>query len=184
MVSNWVAMGDVRGVPGPQRRDALELLESVVESVTAGGPTPFRSVEFGPNGGELGFDVRRGSLIVEYQTRTNALDETPDFAATDGGLVDISEHVPLAEAGEAYAQLEADVVDLVASAVPAVPASEALDAVMVWPVPDEAGLYLVGFDTGRKKFIYAGGFRIPPSAMAGGRADGGDGRGITRGNSR
>lgn len=184
MVSNWVAMGDVRGVPGPQRRDAVELLESVVESVTAGGPTPFRSVEFGPNGGELGFDVRRGSLIVEYQTRTNALEETPEFDATNGGLVDISEHVPLAEAGEEYAQVEDQVVDLVASAVPAVPVPEALDAVMVWPVPDEAGLYLVGFDTGRKKFIYAGGFRIPPSAMANGRADGGESRGITRGNSR
>lgn len=154
------------GVPGPQRRDATELLETVVESVTSGGPTRFRSVEFGPNGGELGFDVRQGSLIVEYQTRTNALDERPEPSAAGGGLVDISEHVPLGDAGEEYARLEESVVELVASVVPAVPVPDALDAVMVWPTAGEAGLYLVGFDTDRKKFIYAGGFRIPPSAMA------------------
>ena len=53
--------------------------------------------------------------------------------------------------------MEERVVELVAFAVPKVPISDALDAVTVWPVPDDAGLYLVGFDTGRKKFIYAGG---------------------------
>lgn len=37
---------------------------------------------------------------------------------------------------------------------------------MVWPVPDEAGLYLVGFDTGQRRFIYAAGFRVPPSALS------------------
>lgn len=109
--------------------------------------------------------MRRGSLIVEYQTRTNALDEMPDLTAAGDWLVDISEHVPLGEAGEEYARLEESVVELVASVVPAVPIPDVLDAVMVWPVPEEAGLYLVGFDTGQKKFIYAGRFRIPPSAM-------------------
>lgn len=157
-------MGEVLGIPAEQRREATALLESVVESIAAGDPVPFRSVEFGPGSGRLGFNVRRGSLLVEYQTRTNALEETPEVSG-GGGLVDISRHVPLRDAGERFARLEESVVDIVADAVPAVPVREALDPVTVWPVTDEAGLYLVGFDVERKRFLYSAAFRIPASAM-------------------
>lgn len=158
-------MGEVLGIPAEQRREATELLESVVESIATGDHVPFRSVEFGPASDQLGFNVRRGSLLVEYQTRTNALEESPDFSAAAGGLVDISRHVPLGDAGERFARLEESVVDIVAEAVPAVPVPEALDPVTVWPVADEAGLYLVGFDVERKRFLYSAAFRIPASAM-------------------
>ena len=154
------------GIPDRQRRDAREQLESVVEAVADGRQVPFESVEFGPTGGELGFNVRRGSLLAEYKTRTNPLEETPDLGSASGGLVDIAEHVPLREAGDEYARVEECVVDLVVETVESVPAPEALDAVTVWPVTRAAGLYLVGFDATRKKFIYAGAFKIPPSAMA------------------
>lgn len=138
----------------------------MVESIAAGDRVPFRSVEFGPGSGELGFNVRRGSLLVEYQTRTNLLEETPDVSRAGGGLVDISKHVPLREAGEQYASLEESVVDIVAEAVPAVPVPEALDPVTVWPVTGRAGLYLVGFDADRRRFLYSAAFRIPASATA------------------
>lgn len=159
-------MGDVVGVQGEQRREAAELLESVVESIAAGENVPFRSVPYGPGAGELGFNVRRGSLMVEYQTRRNALEETPGLSGAGGGLVEISQHVPLREAGDRYARLEESVVDIVASAVPGVPVPEALDPVTVWPVTDEAGLYLVGFDADRKRFLYSAAFKIPASSMA------------------
>lgn len=159
-------MGDAGGIPERQRRDARELLESVVEAVADGRQVPFESVAFGPTGGELGFNVRRGSLLAEYQTRTNVLEETPDLHAGGGSLVDIAEHLPLGEAGEEYARVEACVIDLVVEAVESIPAPAALDAVTVWPVTGDAGLYLVGFDATQKKFIYAGAFKVPPSALA------------------
>lgn len=58
--------------------------------------------------------MRRGSLIVEYRARTDALDETLELSA-GGGLVDISGHAPLGEASEEYARLEESVVGLVGS---------------------------------------------------------------------
>lgn len=158
-------MGGAVGISADQRRAAAELLESVVGSIAAGDDVPFRSVEFGPGSDRLGFNVRRGSLLVEYQTRTNALEETPKLSGAGGGLVDISRHVPLRDAGERFARLEESVVDIVADAVPAVPVPEALNPVTVWPVADEAGLYLVGFDVRRKRFLYSAAFRIPASAM-------------------
>lgn len=159
------ASGDAGGITEHQRQSAMEVLESLLEDIAGDGPANFRSVEYGSGSEELGFNARRGSVMVEFRTRANAADETPDMTQRMGGLVDLSDHTPLREAGEKYATLERDVIELVAETIPGVPSADALDPVTVWPVTSEAGLYRVGFDLQAKTYLYAAAFKIPASTM-------------------
>lgn len=148
-----------------QQQAARTLLESVVEAAAEGGNVEFRSVEYGPKPGTLGFNYRRGTLMVEFQTKTNAGETIPDERPTNTGLVELGDHTPLGAASDRYEAVERRITETVAEAVVDFPRPEALDPVTVWPVASEAGLYRVGFDPGRREFLYAVSFKIPVSAL-------------------
>ena len=147
------------------REDARSLLEDVTEAADPGGAVPFRSTEFGPSSGELGFSYRNGSLMVEYQTEANAADSHPDTAAAASELMELNDHTPLPAAGRPYDAVESAALELVAGTVAAAPVVEALEPVTVWPVANDPGLYRVGYEIREKEFLYAVAFKIPSDAM-------------------
>ncbi len=155
--------GDDRPPEG-QRESARSLLESVVGSASPGATVPFRSTDYGPDDGSLGFSYRDGSLMVEFQATANAAGSLPETTGS-GGLVELSDHTPLSAAGDPYDAVERSVIDVVAGAVPTVPDASALEPVTAWPVAGDPGLYRVGFEADSIEFLYAVAFRIPPSAL-------------------
>ena len=142
------------------REAARSLLEDVIEAADPGGAVPFRSTEFGPWSGELGFSYRNGSLMIEYRTEANAADGHPDTAAAASELMELNDHTPLPAAGEPYRAVESTALELVADTVAAAAAREALEPVTVWPVANDPGLYRVGYETQENEFIYAVAFKI------------------------
>ena len=147
------------------REAARSLLEDIIEAADPGGAMPFRSTEFGPSDGELGFNYRNGSLMVEYRTEVNAAEGHPDTAAAASELMELNDHTPLPAAGRPYDAVESTALELVAATVAAAPVTEALEPVTVWPVTSDPGLYRVGYETQENEFLYAVAFKIPSDAM-------------------
>lgn len=163
-------MGDSSGngdwdPPDHQRESARSILQSVIDSAGPGGSVPFRSTDFGDTGGDIGFGYRSGSLMVEYQDDVNAADTRPDTTVATSDLMELDDHTPLSAAGEPYATLQRNVLELIAETVTGSPDAAALEPVTVWPVANEPGLYRVGYEIPTREFLYAGAFRIPPSAL-------------------
>jgi len=147
--------------PEGQREAAREKLESVIDAAAPGASVAFRSTDFGPGDGALGFSYRNGSLMVEYQAAVNAADGHPDTTAATNELMELNDHTPLSRAGEEYAAVARSAIDTVAD----IPGTEALEPVTVWPVTNEPGLYRVGYEIRDKEFLYAVAFKIPPAAL-------------------
>ena len=101
------------------RKAARSLLEDIIEAADPDGAVPFRSTEFDPLSGELGFSYRNGSLMIEYQTEANAADSHPDTAATASELMELNDHTPLPTAGRPYDAAESAALELVAATVAA-----------------------------------------------------------------
>ena len=162
-------MADVNGArsrpSAHQRESARSLLESVIERVAPGATVPFRSTDYGPGNGSLGFSYRDGSLMVEYQAGVNAAGSVPETTGVADGLVELTDHAPLSAAGDPYDAVERSVIEDVTETVPTVPDAAALEPVTAWPVAGDPGLYRVGFEAGSVEFLYAVAFRIPPSAL-------------------
>jgi len=152
-------------LPAEQRESARSILRSVIESAAPGSNVAFRSTEFGSGGGRLGFGYRSGSLMVEYQDDVNAADSRPDTTLATSQLMELDDHTPLSAAGPPYDALERTALELIADTVTGSTEAAALDPVTVWPVANEPGLYRVGYEIPSREFLYAGGFRIPPSAL-------------------
>lgn len=151
--------------PEWQREAAREKLESVIDAAAPGASVAFRSTDFGPGGGALGFSYRNGSLTVEYKTAVNAADGHPDTTAATNELAELNDHTPLSRAGEEYAAVERSAIEAVADTVADIPGKEALEPVTVWPVTNEPGLYRVGYEIRDKEFLYAVAFKIPATAL-------------------
>jgi len=153
------------GPPDRQRESARSLLESVVDTAAPGGTVEFRSTDYGPSNGTLGFSYRDGSLMVEYQDDVNAAGAHPDTTAASSKLMELNDHTPLSAADEEYAAVEQSVIELVAETVADVSDEAALEPVTVWPVANDPGLYRVGYEITEREFLYAVAFKILPSAM-------------------
>lgn len=148
-----------------ETRDAVAVLQTVLEKVGTGGSVSYHCTEFDRLGDTVGFAYRNRSLMIEYQTSANAAGDRPSPDATTGTLVELEDHAPLSDASTRYAGVESDLLDLVADTVPAVAARMALGPVTIWPVQDAPGLYRVGYDIGTEQFLYSVAFRLPPDTL-------------------
>jgi len=157
--------GSAEVLSGQQRLDLRTLVEGFVDTAASTRDVQYRSVDVGLGGDQVGVNYRRGGLMLEYQTTTNAGGDVSDLTSNSGTLVDLEDHTPLRKASERYEAIETTVLETVAKTVVGVPEASVLDPVVVWPVTSEAGLYRVGFDRQQRHFLYAAAFKIPDSVL-------------------